>query len=136
MLLQGLFVAIGPAVSPEGSFLVFSEYGNRRIIRYWLRGLQADTMEVLFTVPGLPNQIKRTSSGYFWVAVNVINPETTFVTPQGFRFNIFGQLIQKVDFINIWVRELVYSTSRMEFCVLARVWLWLISLEFTALSLT
>lgn len=30
--------------------------------------------------------------------MNIINPETSFVTPKGFRFNIFGQVIQEVDF--------------------------------------
>lgn len=85
-------------MSPDGSFVVFSEFGNKRILRYWLRGLRANTVEVLFTVPGFPNKIKRTSRGDFWVAVNIMNPQTFFVTPQGYRFNIFGQVVQKVDF--------------------------------------
>ncbi|WOG90070.1 hypothetical protein DCAR_0209311 [Daucus carota subsp. sativus] len=105
VLLRQLYVPIGPAVSLDGSFLVFSEYGNKRILRYWLKGLRANTVEVLFTVPGYPSKIKRTSIGDFWVPVNIINPATFIATPMGFRFNSFGTVVQKVDFSSQYANQ-------------------------------
>lgn len=101
VLLKGLSVPIGPAVSLDRTFVLFSEYKTKRIKKYWLTGLKANTAEIILDLPGNPSKVKRASTpGEFWVAVTVYNrlPTGQVITPHGFRINSAGVTLQQKDF--------------------------------------
>jgi hypothetical protein len=95
VLLRGLRLAAGVAISIDRSFLLVSEYLNNRILKYWLRGPRANTAEVLLTLSGSPNKIRRTASGEFWVAVTVLTPTLQLT---GIRIDGFGNILQTITF--------------------------------------
>ncbi|XP_027083436.1 protein STRICTOSIDINE SYNTHASE-LIKE 11-like [Coffea arabica] len=67
---DGLSVPAGPAFSHDGSFVLFSEFSDKRIIKY---RLMEDTTEVFLNLTGNPIKIKRTPTcGEYWVAANNI----------------------------------------------------------------
>ena len=67
-LMSDLNYANGVAVSDDGRFLVVSETGHYRILKYWLEGEQAGNTEVLIdNLPGFPDNIKNGMNGRFWV---------------------------------------------------------------------
>ncbi|KAF9614549.1 hypothetical protein IFM89_019296, partial [Coptis chinensis] len=41
-----------------------------RVLRYWLEGPRANTIELFTQLPGAPDNIKRNARGDFWVALN------------------------------------------------------------------
>ncbi|XP_038688094.1 protein STRICTOSIDINE SYNTHASE-LIKE 12-like [Tripterygium wilfordii] len=93
VLLRGLQLASGTAVSIDGSFVLVTEFGARRVQKYWLRGPRANTAEILVTLPGNPANIKRTLLGDFWVAVNI---NTTTIRPTGIKINGLGKILRTV----------------------------------------
>ncbi|XP_059639506.1 strictosidine synthase-like [Cornus florida] len=96
VLLRGLAFATGVAVGRNGGFVLVSEFKGNRIQKYWLKGPKANTAEILLNLPG-PGIIKRTTSGDFWVAANVLQqqPAQTAVRT-GQRINEFGNVVQNV----------------------------------------
>ena len=70
ILLTNLSFPNGVALSKDGSFLVFAETTNCRILRYWLRTSKAGTLETFAQLPGFPDNIKRSPRGGFWVAMH------------------------------------------------------------------
>lgn len=96
VLLRELSAPVGPAVSYDSTFVLVSEYATKRILRYWLVGPKANSAGVFLNLPGNPSKIKRDNLGNFWVAVNIMNTVSSiFVTPQGFRFNFLGLVLQQ-----------------------------------------
>ncbi|XP_038688101.1 protein STRICTOSIDINE SYNTHASE-LIKE 12-like [Tripterygium wilfordii] len=93
VLLRGLRLAVGTAVSGDGSFVLVTELGARRVQKYWLRGPRANTAEILVTLPGSPDNMKRTLLGDFWVAVNI---NTTTIRPTGIKINGLGRILRTV----------------------------------------
>nr|XP_027124575.1 protein STRICTOSIDINE SYNTHASE-LIKE 11-like [Coffea arabica] len=99
VLQEGLSVPIGPAVSFDGSFVLFSEYSAKRVVKYWLLGPKANTSEVLRDLPGNPSKVKRASNvGEFWVAVDINVQQPRFTTPYGYKIDSFGNLLFVKDF--------------------------------------
>ena len=89
----------GPVISVDLKFVLFSEFSNRRIMKYWLTGNKANTVEVLLYLPGNPIKIKKAPEpGEFWVAVNIIVHQPTSVTPLGFKFNSTGGILLIKEF--------------------------------------
>ncbi|KAL4313143.1 hypothetical protein GQ457_01G013040 [Hibiscus cannabinus] len=70
VLLTNLSFPNGVALSKDGSFLVFSDTTNCRILRYWLTTPRAGRLEILAQLPGFPDNIKRSPRGGFWVAMH------------------------------------------------------------------
>ncbi|KAK9116262.1 hypothetical protein Sjap_015209 [Stephania japonica] len=70
VLLDGLRVANGVALSKNNSYILVAETGRTRIIRYWLQGPNAKTSEVFAKLPYFPDNIKRNARGEFWVALS------------------------------------------------------------------
>ncbi|KAJ7956541.1 putative Strictosidine synthase family protein [Quillaja saponaria] len=70
VLLRGLSVAAGVAISRDGAFVLVSEFMANRIQRVWVRGPRANTSEIFLPPVAKPDNIKRNSRGEFWVAVN------------------------------------------------------------------
>lgn len=124
VLLKGLSSPIGPAMSIDRTFLLFSEAKAKRITKYWLAGLKANRAEPLLALPGTPVKIKRASTfGDFWVAVDITSHQPRFTIPNAFKFNSFGiTLLQKdlrgqynnvtVSSIQEYNRRFLYIGSR------------------------
>ena len=101
VLLRGLALAAGVAVSRDGSFVLVSEFLLNRIQRFWLKGPRANTSEIFLLLAGRPDNIKRNRQGQFWVAVNSYlgppPPPTPPIWPRGIRVNEFGVVLQFVS---------------------------------------
>lgn len=101
VLLRGLAGAGGPAVSFDRSFVLVSEYVGKRIQKFWLTGVKANTAEILINLPGNPNKIKRSQTeGEYWVALNVISQQPIlFTAPQALRINGLGMLLETLPLV-------------------------------------
>ncbi|XP_058202678.1 protein STRICTOSIDINE SYNTHASE-LIKE 12-like [Rhododendron vialii] len=101
VLLRGLAGAGGPAVSFDSSFVLVSEYVSKRIQKFWLTGVKANTAEILINLPGNPSKIKRSDTeGEYWVALNVISQQPIlFTAPQGLRINGLGMLLETLPLV-------------------------------------
>lgn len=98
LLLSGLAGPTGVAVSKTGEYLVVSEYIFSRIRRFWLKGPQAGSSEILINLQGSPDNIKRTSLGDFWVAVAVMQQQPIPTTLAiGLRINGLGNIVGSVN---------------------------------------
>jgi len=70
VLAKGLWYANGVAVSADGSFVAVAETNQFRILRYWLKGPMAGSVDTLIDrLPGFPDGVSRASDGGFWVAM-------------------------------------------------------------------
>ncbi|KAL5704344.1 hypothetical protein ACHQM5_022786 [Ranunculus cassubicifolius] len=95
VLLRDIKYANGVALSKNKDYLLVSEIGERRILRYWLQGPKANTTDVFANFFAAPDNIKRTANGDFWVAMNNgRNPGRTFPEIIGFKLNSEGQDVQ------------------------------------------
>ncbi|KAJ0048878.1 hypothetical protein Pint_16360 [Pistacia integerrima] len=90
VLLKGLSGPAGTAVSPDGTFVLVTEFIGKRIQKYWLKGPKANTAEVLITFKGRPDNIKRNPGGDFWVAVNQETIIPLVMKPEGTRLDANG----------------------------------------------
>ncbi|KAJ0048662.1 hypothetical protein Pint_16359 [Pistacia integerrima] len=90
VLLKGLSGPAGTAVSPDGTFVLVTEFIGKRIQKYWLKGPKANTAEVLITFKGRPDNIKRNRGGDFWVAVNQETIIPLLMKPEGIRLDANG----------------------------------------------
>lgn len=99
VVLKGLAGAAGTAVSHDGMFVLVAEFNANRILRLWLRGPRASTVETLVSFRGRPVSIRRNAAGNFWVAVNNLD-NLTPPTPKftGQRINYFGSIVGTVSF--------------------------------------
>ncbi|XP_006649792.1 protein STRICTOSIDINE SYNTHASE-LIKE 13 [Oryza brachyantha] len=70
VVLSGLVFPNGVQISDDQRFLLFSETTNCRIMRYWLEGPRAGQVEVFADLPGFPDNVRLSSGGQFWVAVD------------------------------------------------------------------
>ncbi len=70
VLLNNLNFANGVAVSADGSFLLVSETGHYRVLKYWLAGDRKGTTEVLLdNLPGFPDNLNSGAQGRFWLGL-------------------------------------------------------------------
>ncbi|CAK9147873.1 unnamed protein product [Ilex paraguariensis] len=99
VLMGGISGSTGVALSVDSTFIALSEFLNDRILKFHLKGLKANTAEVLLNINKNPNKIKKTKLGDFWVAEDILEEGLTPVTkPQGIRFNAFGEVLETKDF--------------------------------------
>ncbi|KAL6129713.1 hypothetical protein ACLB2K_073062 [Fragaria x ananassa] len=70
VLLHGLSFANGVALSKDGDFVLVTQTTAKNILRYWLRGPRANTVDTFFNLQGAPDNINRNFNGEFWVAEN------------------------------------------------------------------
>ncbi|MBM4326666.1 MAG: SMP-30/gluconolactonase/LRE family protein [Deltaproteobacteria bacterium] len=77
-LLKGLTFANGVAISHDETYVLVTETGSYRIIRYWIAGPKKGTSETLGdALPAFPDNITRGLDGRFWVAL--ISPRNPLV---------------------------------------------------------
>lgn len=96
ILMKDLAAPAGVAVSADSSYLVFTEYINNRVQKYWLNGPKANTAQVILNVMGNPDNIKRNPDGDFWVALT-IQSQGTFQL-QGLKISGNGSVLEKQSF--------------------------------------
>lgn len=70
VLLKGLALANGVALSQDSSFLLLAESTSNKIHKVWLKGSKAYTSELFAQFERSPDNIKRNKMGKFWVALN------------------------------------------------------------------
>ncbi|XP_050238809.1 protein STRICTOSIDINE SYNTHASE-LIKE 11-like [Mercurialis annua] len=98
VLLRNLIGPSGVAVSVAGNYLLFTEFTGRRIQKYWLKGSKANTSEVLLTLPGYLDNIKRTPLGdTFWVAVNVQQSLDQNNVPTAIKIDGLGKILRNIS---------------------------------------
>lgn len=99
VVLTGLAVPNGVAVSKDGAFVLVAEYIACRITRFWLKGPKARTSDIFVQLPGNPDNIKRTKRGDFWVAVNIQKLYPKLISfPLGQKINEDGEIVETVNF--------------------------------------
>lgn len=70
LLLDGLNFANGVAISEDQRYLLISETGNYRILRYWLEGPNTGKHEVVVdNLPGFPDNINNGLNEKFWIGL-------------------------------------------------------------------
>jgi len=70
VLLDGLQFANGIALSQNEDFVLVTETGNYRIVRYWLKGEKAGSHDIFMdNLPGIPDGISANGDGTFWLAL-------------------------------------------------------------------
>ncbi len=70
LLLVGINFANGVAISADQRYLLIAETGHYRILRYWLDGENAGTVEaVIENLPGFPDNVNRGFDGRFWIGL-------------------------------------------------------------------
>lgn len=70
LLLDGLNYANGVAVSDDDRFVLVSETGHYRVLKYWLSGEKEDHHEALLeNLPGFPDNLKSGANGRFWLGL-------------------------------------------------------------------
>ncbi len=78
VLLEGLDFANGIAISDDQTFLLIAETGNYRILKYWLSGPAAGSVEVIVdNLPGFPDNINPGLNGRFWIGL--VAPRNRFL---------------------------------------------------------
>ncbi|XP_050238812.1 protein STRICTOSIDINE SYNTHASE-LIKE 11-like [Mercurialis annua] len=98
VLLKNLIGPAGVAVSVGAKYLLFTEFTGRRIQKYWLKGPKANTSEVLLTLPGYPDNIKRTPLGdTFWIAVNVQQSLGQNNVPTAVKIDGLGKILRNIS---------------------------------------
>ncbi|CAK9235301.1 unnamed protein product [Sphagnum troendelagicum] len=70
VLAKDLYYPNGVAVAKDSTFLLVSLTSKSRIMKYWLKGPKAGSMEEFADVPGYPDNIHVTKEGDFWVALH------------------------------------------------------------------
>ncbi|CAI9112859.1 OLC1v1013359C1 [Oldenlandia corymbosa var. corymbosa] len=91
-LLKGVPAPVGPAVSIDSSFVIFSQFYAQKVVKYWLMGPRTGATDILLNLPGNPVKVKRAEKpGEFWVPVN-----HNFL-PSGYKFNSRGDILLVKD---------------------------------------
>lgn len=118
LLLDDIAVAAGVAVSNNGSFVLVSEYMENRVLRFWLTGPKANSVDLFLELPGKPDNIKRNSRNEFWVAVNYAfgqpPPPMPPVLPMGLRVNEEGTVLQAVPLVQAFGTESVSDVQESD----------------------
>ncbi|KAL8162960.1 hypothetical protein V2J09_014449 [Rumex salicifolius] len=70
VLHKGIAFANGVSLSKDRSFVLVAETSTCRVLRYWLVGPKAGTVETFMELPGFPDNIRRNAQGEFWVALH------------------------------------------------------------------
>lgn len=69
VLVAGLYFPNGIQLSPDEEFIVFSEFFQYRLLRYYLKGPKKGKLEVFAdNVPGFPDNVRASGRGTYWVA--------------------------------------------------------------------
>lgn len=99
-LISDLQFANGVEISPKGDFVLISETGMYRILRYWLKGPKAGKVDVFIdNLPGFPDNIRVDVQGHFWVALPSLRDRLVDGLAENPNMRkALGRLIEVIDF--------------------------------------
>ena len=60
----------GLAISADRTHLLISSTGPCKLLRYWIKGSKAGTMELFADLPGYPDNVRPDKKGGYWVALH------------------------------------------------------------------
>ncbi|KAM3194927.1 hypothetical protein ACQJBY_071152 [Aegilops geniculata] len=60
----------GLATSADRTHLIISSTGPCKLLRYWIKGSKAGTMELFADLPGYPDNVRPDKKGGYWVALH------------------------------------------------------------------
>ncbi|XP_031276967.1 protein STRICTOSIDINE SYNTHASE-LIKE 13 isoform X1 [Pistacia vera] len=103
VVLHGLAFPNGVQFSKDQSFLLFTETTNCRLMKYWMEGPRAGTVELVANLPGFPDNVRINEKGEFWVAIDCCRTAA-----------------QEVLTHNPWIRS-VYFRLPIRMSILARM---------------
>ncbi|KAL6531039.1 transcription initiation factor TFIIH subunit [Orobanche hederae] len=70
VIMDHLHFPNGLAISKNGSFVLSCEAPTQLVHRYWVKGPKAGTRDIFAKLPGYADNIRRTETGDFWVALH------------------------------------------------------------------
>lgn len=70
VVLEGLAFPNGVQLSPDQSFLLYTETTNCRVMKYWLKGPKSGSVELVRNLPGFPDNVRVNARGQFWIAID------------------------------------------------------------------
>ena len=96
VVLDGLYMANGVAVSPAGDFVLVAENANFAIQRVWLddSGRAPDTFAHL---PGVPDNLTFGDSGLLWLSIVPTSAILNVLAPRPFAMKVFYRLYTLID---------------------------------------
>ncbi|XVF60330.1 hypothetical protein PTKIN_Ptkin08bG0036500 [Pterospermum kingtungense] len=97
VLFRNLSGAVGVAVDENEKFVLAAEFITNRTIKIWLKDPKAKKFDII-NRQSIPDNIKRTTSGKFWLAAAMVNRRSQSLVPIGKKINKFGRVVQTVDF--------------------------------------
>ncbi|KAF7107099.1 hypothetical protein CFC21_107779 [Triticum aestivum] len=68
----------GLAISADRTHLIISSTGPCKLLRYWIKGSKACTMELFADLPGYPDNVRPDKRGGYWVALHREKAELPF----------------------------------------------------------
>ena len=69
-VLSGVHFANGVALGPNDDYLLINETGEYRVLRYWIHGAKAGTVDTFIdNLPGFPDNISFNGRDRFWIAI-------------------------------------------------------------------
>ncbi|KAL5546564.1 hypothetical protein UlMin_006251 [Ulmus minor] len=92
VLVRGIGFANGVALSKDRSFVLVVETSACKILRLWLKGPKAGSVDVFAELPGFPDNIRRNSKEEFRVALHAKTGLVSFVYS-----NSFGKILLKLN---------------------------------------
>lgn len=110
VLLDRLYFANGVALSPNEDFVVVSELGRNRLIKYYISEKQADYYTTFVdNLPGLPDNLTPDEKG-LWVALPIASDaDRIFNFPILTRFPIARRFLARVLYNTSAFLKMIYS---------------------------
>ncbi|KAI4984600.1 hypothetical protein ZWY2020_017230 [Hordeum vulgare] len=78
VLQAGITYPNGLAISADRTHLIISSTGPCKLLRYWIKGSKAGTMELFADLPGYPDNVRPDKKGGYWVALHREKNELPF----------------------------------------------------------
>ncbi|XP_066373708.1 protein STRICTOSIDINE SYNTHASE-LIKE 10-like [Miscanthus floridulus] len=70
VLQSGVTYPNGIAISEDRTHLIVALTGPCKLLRYWIRGPNANTSEIFTDLPGYPDNVRPDGNGGYWVALH------------------------------------------------------------------
>ncbi|WOG96356.1 hypothetical protein DCAR_0415691 [Daucus carota subsp. sativus] len=107
VLADNLNGAAGCVPSKDGSFVLVTELMGKRIVKHWVKGPKANTVEHFRTLDGFPTGIKSTPEGHFWVTMNQMNGDQKTTSPLCIKMDHTGKDMHVVDLSSKYSEQFV-----------------------------
>uniref|UniRef100_A0A8I6Y3J5 Strictosidine synthase conserved region domain-containing protein n=1 Tax=Hordeum vulgare subsp. vulgare TaxID=112509 RepID=A0A8I6Y3J5_HORVV len=99
VLQAGITYPNGLAISADRTHLIISSTGPCKLLRYWIKGSKAGTMELFADLPGYPDNVRPDKKGGYWVALHREKNELPFGVDShllALRIDAEGKIIEEM----------------------------------------